>query len=150
MSSGLAGIVNRRPLWKLSFGKKRAALRLLGLLLKMGHSVPSSLQVTAACNLLHREAVWVPQGSLLGLTVFSIFVSDADGGAECSLIEFPEDTKPWGTDNALGGRDGIQGDLDRLERRGHANLWSSTKHNARSHMGVGEIPSTTTGWAEKG
>lgn len=66
MSSGLARIVNRRPLWELSFGKKRAALRPLGLLPRMGHSVPSSVQMTAACSLLHEEAEWCPSGVSTG------------------------------------------------------------------------------------
>lgn len=34
-----------------------------------------------------------PQGSLLGLTLFSISDSDADGEIECSLTKITEDTK---------------------------------------------------------
>lgn len=136
--SGLGRTVNRRPLWELSFGKKRAALRLLGLLSKVGHSVPSRLQMTAVWNLLHEEAAWVPQGSLLGLTLLSIFVSNADGGMECFLSKFTGDSKPCGAVKTLEGRDGIQSDLDGWERWAHANLWRSAKHSARSHMWAGQ------------
>lgn len=52
MSSGLVKIVNRRSLWELSPGKKTAALRLLP---RIRWSLPSSLQMMAACYLLYEE-----------------------------------------------------------------------------------------------
>ncbi|GAB0187085.1 mitochondrial enolase superfamily member 1 [Grus japonensis] len=51
----------------------------------------------------------VPQGSILGLALFNIIVSDMDSGIECTLSKFANDTKREG-------RDAIQKDLDRLER----------------------------------
>ncbi|GAB0183740.1 mitochondrial enolase superfamily member 1 [Grus japonensis] len=67
----------------------------------------------------------VPQGLVLGLALFNIFVGDMDRGIKCSLSEFADDTKLCGVVNMLEGRDAIQRDLDRLERWACANLIES-------------------------
>ncbi|GAB0181297.1 mitochondrial enolase superfamily member 1 [Grus japonensis] len=64
----------------------------------------------------------IPQRSVLGLALFNIFVGDMDSGIECTLSKFANDTKLCCVIDRLGGRDTIQRDLDRLERRAHANL----------------------------
>ncbi|GAB0189870.1 mitochondrial enolase superfamily member 1 [Grus japonensis] len=84
----------------------------------------------------------IPQGSVLGLALFNIFV---DSGIECTLSKFADDTKLCDVVDTLEGRGAIQRDLDRLERWACANLtkfnkakcvilhvgWGNPKHNYR-------------------
>ncbi|GAB0177704.1 mitochondrial enolase superfamily member 1 [Grus japonensis] len=78
----------------------------------------------------------IPQGSVLGLALFNILVSNMDSGMECTLSKFTNNTKLCGTVDMLDGRDAIQRNLDRLERWAHANLMKFNKAKCKVlHVG---------------
>ena len=69
----------------------------------------------------------IPQGLVLGLVLFNVFVGEVDSGIECTLSKFADDAKLNGAADMLEGRDAIQRVLDRLERLVHANLMKFSK-----------------------
>ncbi|GAB0188523.1 mitochondrial enolase superfamily member 1 [Grus japonensis] len=80
----------------------------------------------------------VPQGSVLGLSQFNIFVGDMDSGTECTLSKFANDTKLCGAVHTLERRDAIQWGLNRLEKWALENLMKFNKAKCKVlHMGWG-------------
>jgi len=51
----------------------------------------------------------IPQGLVLAPELFNIFVGNMDGGIECTLSKFVNDTKLCGAVDTLEGRDAIPG-----------------------------------------
>ena len=57
----------------------------------------------------------VPQGSILGLVLFNVFINDLDEGINFTFSYFADDTKMGNVTDTLEGCTTIQQDLDRLE-----------------------------------
>ena len=93
----------------------------------------------------------IPQGSLLGLILFNINVSDVDSGIKCTLSKFVYDTKLCGTVDMTEGRDAIQRDLDRLEQWAQVNLMRFKQSQVQSLASGSQQPHTINKiWRGKG
>ncbi|XP_077638367.1 triadin isoform X5 [Lonchura striata] len=104
-----------------------------------------SVEVSGAMSKWKAVPSGVPQGSVLGLVLFNIFIGDMDSGFQCTLSEFTDDTQMCDAVNTMEGRNNTQRDLVRLERWAQVILmkfnnakcevlhlvWGSPKNNIR-------------------
>jgi len=81
----------------------------------------------------------VPQGMVLGLALFNIFVGNTHSGIECTC-KSADDTKLCAAVDTLEGREAIQRDLNRLEMWASVNLMGFNKAKCKVlHMGRGNL-----------
>ncbi|CAM5085162.1 unnamed protein product [Eretmochelys imbricata] len=78
----------------------------------------------------------VPQGSVLGLVLFNIFINHLDDGMDCTLSKFMDDSKLEGEVDTLGDKDRVQSDVDKLEDWAKRNLMRFNTDKCRVlHLG---------------
>ena len=78
----------------------------------------------------------VPQGSILGTVLFSIFITNINSGIECTLSKFVHDTRLYGAVDKLEGWDAIWRDLYSLEQWAQESLMRFNKFKCKVlHLG---------------
>ncbi|TRZ23724.1 hypothetical protein HGM15179_003375, partial [Zosterops borbonicus] len=104
-----------------------------------------SVEVSGAISKWKAVPGGVPQGSVLGLVLFNIFIGDMDSAFQCTLSEFTDDTQMCDAVNMLEAGNNTQRDLVRFERWAEVILmkfnnakcevlhlvWGSPKNNFR-------------------
>lgn len=82
----------------------------------------------------------VHEDSVLGLMLFSIFLSYINSGIECTLSKFVNDTKLCGVVYMPKRQDAIQRNLDRLEKWVQENIMRFSRLKCRSCRWVTATP----------
>ena len=78
----------------------------------------------------------VPQGSVLGPILFSVYIDDLEEGVTGSILKFAEDTKLFRKTKEIGDKQKLQDDIDKLVG------WSE---NGRCHSILGNVNVYTQG-----
>ena len=77
-----------------------------------------------------------PQGSVLGLILFSVFINDINSGVDRTQSTFANDTKLWGVVDTPEEQDAIQRVLDRLKQLAQVNIVRFNKSKCKIlHLG---------------
>ena len=106
--------------------------------------------INGSCSSWREVTSGVPQGSVLGLVLFNIFINNLDEGVEGILLKFADDTKLGGVANTLEERTTNQRDLDRLENWAIANRMNLIGRSVRFYTWVVEMGCINIGWGRLG
>jgi len=101
----------------------------------------AKLPGSEGCNWQH-EVSWrqvssgVPQGSIVGSTLFIICITDLDDGTECALSKFANNTKLRGVVDTPDAFAAILRDLNKMEKWADRSLADFNKGKCKSlHLG---------------
>ena len=76
----------------------------------------------------------------LAYALFSIIIIDIDGGIECTLSKFAEDSELGGVVDTLEARVATQSNPDRLEEWANVNLMKFNRARCTRCIGLGQSP----------